>query len=506
MHYRYVGVFALGVCPAMNALAMDERMFDAAPIVVIAVDSGDRPAHVAGRLEELVDAGTRVVLHGNPDEVARLRPGFVRAWPRTNTVVLDPGATLGIAGFDAVDDAQRDAALRDWPWTPDVLPDSGVHGRRDAEPVERQRQHIEFPVLASSPAALCGAFSKNMSASLFGSVTPTAQMRRAFRREVRRWCQYGTLSAHAAEPPQYTIEPFAAADDLVLSLGTEWALLRNEHPSDPEQTTYMFWARTMGEGAGTGFSRRHGYDAWFDPATQVMHNLLDAAIHSGWGPIESHEVVTAWPLNSSFPGVGNVHVFRCDAPNAFRPYECPLAPMLRKLYPDDSHDGAATISTGESLVVSGDVGVTRTVGTDGTAVHLTLSASVGRTVGSTAQVASSLTDIRSNADTVSYRSTWWRPDIGALQRWIDARRHSGSLAKATALATTLNPRHEIVWELPLRGNAGRELPYHVVYEAGWNTCVHATHCKDYRRYPMPDLPAKARVGWSDGIVLTLPRR
>ncbi|UPG89058.1 hypothetical protein L2Y96_16880 [Luteibacter aegosomaticola] len=484
---------------------MSERVLEPVSVVVITVDHTDAVEAVVDYIEALVDSGSRVALTGDPRVIARMRPPFARAWPATNTVVLDASATLGISGIDARDETERDALLQRWPWDHDVLPHAGGTVRRAPDEAVRRRQHVEFSVLATSPSAVCGAFSRNMAAALFGTATPGGATRRAFRREVRRWCQYGTLSSHAAEPAQFTIEPFRHADEVVLNLDTEWALMRNEPTESAENTTYIFWTRTMGEGAGTGFSRRHGSDGWYDPDTRVVRDLLDAAIHSGWGPIEGRDVVTAWPLNSSFPAVGNVHVFRCDAPNAFRPYECPLAPRLRKLYPDDTHDGMVTVSAGEALSVSGDAGVTRTVSTDGASTHVTLAMSVGRATSSTTQVAQALVDIRSNADTVSYRSTWWRPDVPAIQQWIDARKHSGSLVKATALASTLNPRHEMVWELPLRGNSARDLPYHVVYEAGWNTCINATHCKDHSRYPMPDLPVKARVGWSDGMVLTLPR-
>lgn len=498
--------FVLAMLAITDVSAMAEREVAATSVVLLSIDENDAPVEVADRIVELMDSGTRVALAGAPEVLATARPGFIHAWPGSNTVVLDPGTSLGVSGFNAGSDTQRDEVLRQWAWAGDVLTYASAPAPRHDGSTSHGRRHVEFSVLATTPSAVCRSFSTKMAAALFGDAAPTASMKRAFRREVRRWCQYGTLSAHSAEPPQFTIEPFATTDEVRLSLGAEWALIRNEHIAGPGEPTYLFWVRTTGDGAGTGFSRRHGMDGWYDPATRMMTRLLDAAIHSGWGPIESRDVVTAWPLNSSFPAVGNIHAFRCDAPRAFRPYECPFAPMLRRLYPEDSHDGTVTVSLGQSMSFAGEAGLTRTTGTDGAALHLNLGVSAHRSEALSAQIASSLVDIRSNGDTSSYRSTWWRPDVPAIQRWIDARTHSGSLVKATALASTLNPRHELVWELPLDGNRQRDLSYHVIYEAGWNTCISGTHCKDYRRFPMPAIPAKARVGWSDGIVLRLPAR
>jgi hypothetical protein len=492
--------------PVAGAIARDATDAGGRDVITIAVGDGGSPAEIRQRIRQLIDDGQRVVLSGRPGDLALVRPDFAHAWPVTNTIVLDPGISLGVSGFDAVDEDARNRMLRRWIWSDELFSDGTGPRRRGAGVPAGTRRRVEFSMLATSPAAACRNFTHKMAEALFGQVAPTTSSRRAFRKEARRWCQYGNLSVHAAEGPQYVIEPFRGDDNIVLNLVSEWALMRNEDSADPAATTYVFWTRTMGEGAGTGFSRRSGTDAWYDPGSLAIRDMLDAAIHSGWGPIEPPAVATAWPLNSTFPATGNVHLFRCDGPNAFRPYDCPFAPMLRKLFPDDSHGGSVTVSTGESISVGGDISVTRTFSSDAASIDMTFGVNLLRTVASNVQVALSLADTRSNGDSQYYRSTWWRPDIPAIQSWIDARRHAGSLARATPLAATLNPRHEIVWELPLQRNAGRELPYHVVYEAGWNTCVHGNHCKDYRRYPAPNLPTKARVGWSDGIVLRLPSR
>lgn len=473
---------------------------------LIAVGDRDNPDDVRQRVRERIDNGQRTVLVGAPDVLARMQPAFVHAWPHTNTVVLDPGVALGVFGFNAHSADHRREILARWPWSNPLFSDSAGPSRREAVPAEPGRRHVQFGVLAASPAQACRNFSRNMATTLFGMAAPSQRERQAFRREVRRWCQYGNLSLHAAEPAQVTIAPFRHDSDILLSIVAEWALIRNEDSSEPWKTTYMFWTRTMGEGAGMGFTRRHGMDAWYDPASGSVQRLLDAAIHTGWGSIEWPDVVTAWPLNSSFPHVGNVHLFRCDAPVAFRPGDCPVGAMLRKLYPEDSHAGTVTVSAGENISVGGDLGISRTLSADGSSLDITFGVNLLRMASTATQAVLPLVVTRSNGDTLAYRSTWWRPDIRAIQAWVDARRHTGSLASATPLAGTLNPRHEIVWELPLQGNGGRSLPYHVVYEAGWNTCIHGTHCKAYGPHPAPALPTKARVAWADGIVLRLPTR
>jgi hypothetical protein len=306
-----------------------------------------------------------------------------------------------------------------------------------------------------------------------------------------------------AQAPHFTVGNYRASSVPRLSLTTEWALLRSEDRADSTRTSYLFWARTMGDGAGTGFTRDGGRRAWVDPATRELRELMDAAIHSGWGDIDSPDIVTAWPANSSFPGTGDVFLFRCDGPEAFRPSNCPYLPALRKLYPDDAFDGKVNLSAGESITYGGEIKLSRSMDSEGkvsTALSFGMQAMRGTT--STSQIDASLSQTRSNAGTVFYRSTWWTPDVYAIYRWLANRSPAADITKATPLATTLNPRHEILWELPLHPNAGRVLPYHVVYEMGLNTCNIELKCTG----PGSVLGerAKARVGWVDGVTLFLP--
>lgn len=497
-----VAILAAAACgPASAAL---REMTLARGVTQLDVDADDDSVVVAARIQSLLDAGARTVVTGRPEVLAAVRPGFVQAWPSTSTVILDPGAGLGIFGFDAPDPGARESAISHWPWSETVETSSSVRTPRTAVPrIGTSTHHAEFDIVARSPWQVCRSFSANMMGRVFGSRTPSVAERTAFRVEARRWCQYGHVSAHLAQAPHFTVGNYRESPASRLSLVTEWALVRSEDRSDEQRTSYLFWTKTVGDGAGSGFTQEGGRRAWFDPARRELRDIMDVAIHSGWGDIDPPDVTTAWPANSSFPDTGDVFLFRCDGPLAFRPTNCPLLPLLRKLYPDDSFDGKLTLSHGESLTYGGEFKVSRGLDTDGK-VSTTFSFGMQAIRGTehTSQLDVALTQTRSNAGAVFYRSTWWTPDIYAIYRWLAAREQSPDLAKATPLATTLNPRYEILWELPLAVNAGRALPYHVVYEMGLNACNAAVECT--RSGSALGERAKARVGWVDGVTIFLP--
>jgi hypothetical protein len=492
MQPRFISCTILALCAPLQASAFADAV-PPLPVTYIAVEAGDAASAIQETLGALADDGHRIVITGAPGDIARVRPSFANAWPFTNTVILDPVDGLGIFGFDAEDAEARQKAIDAWPWRNE--PPAGAGRSRRAVGAREEARHASFQILADSPAAACRQFSRQVVAAAFGDTPPTRDERRALRREVRRWCQYGNLSAHAAEPSQFVIGSHAASSTPLLSLVTEWALVRSEDSVDPTRASYLFWAKSMGEGAGNGFTRREGTAAWYDSGSERVRDVMDVAIHSGWGPIEARETVTAWPRHSTFPGTGNVHVFRCDAPAPLRPAECPVSPMLRKLYPADSSGSGVSVSAGETINMAGEIKIARGLDSDGDAsLALTLGLHALRSTSRTAQVDLPLARVHSSADTVYYRSTWWRPDVPAIFAWIAARHHAGSLAGVTPLASTLNPRHEIVWELPLESNAGRTFAYHTVYEAGLNDCANGPSCA----------AGKPRVGWSDGIELRFP--
>ncbi|HEY4090157.1 MAG TPA: hypothetical protein VGN46_01480 [Luteibacter sp.] len=495
-------LFVFSLSPSQGASAVPAAA-QRTPLRIIAVDDADDIAGIRREVLALLDDGQRLVLAGRPGLLLRVRPDDVMGWPATNTVVIDPSAGLGIAGFDAPDDATRSEILAAWRWADATIFGTAPRSRRDEPGLERQR-HVEFSVPATSPSHVCRVFSHEVASKLFGDTTPTLAERRAFRREMRRWCQYGTLSQHVAEASQFTIEPFFGPYDVRLTITTEWALIRNEDPADASAVSFTFWTKTLNEGAGSGFSRVVGTEAWYDPDTRVVHNLMDAAIHAGWGPIQGREVVTAWPLHPGFPLVSNVLLFRCEDALPWRPSDCPVAATVRRLFPDDSMDGKVTVASGEAVNVGGDAKISTGFGESKISLSFTFGVNLMRSTTKSSQVELSLVHTRSNADTLNYRSTWWLPDVAALFRWIDARKHGGSLASATPLAATLNPRHELLWDVPLAGNEGRALPYHMIYEVGWNHCRFDGYCADYRQGRDRSVVPKERGAWSDGMTVHIP--
>jgi hypothetical protein len=469
-------------------------------VVLIRVEAHDAAAGVSAELQRLLDDGQRTVLVGEPETLAALRPSFAHAWPVADTIVLDPASGLGVFGFHAPDDASRLEQLAAWPWSPPLR--TASRSTRSTVGLTLLRQ-VHFSITGSSPSQVCRNFNAEMLAVVFGDQSPSIDEFRAFRREARRWCQYGNLSQHAAARHHFTIEPFRKTSLPRLSLAAEWALIRSEDPLDAERSSYLFWARTMGEGGGTGFTLRDGMQAWLDPVTHDIHHLMDVAIHSGWGTVDSPDVTTAWPLNSTFPQTGDIHVFRCDSPSFYTRRVCPASPMLRKLLPDDSFDGKITSSANHGFTYGGEakLGVAAdSMGKLGTTLTFGLQAL--RHSGRTVQGEMPFVQTRSNAGTVYYRSTWWTPNVPALYRWIEAQDARGLLGAATPLAATINPRHDIIWELPMLGNANRALPYHVVYEMGINQCRETFDCMgpDSRSHAS----SKARVGWMDGITVHVP--
>lgn len=483
-------LMALGWAPASASFAATIDETRLASVVILHVDDTDEPAGFSRLLDGFLSEGRRTVVTGDANVLQRLRPSYAYVWPSTNTVVLDPASGLGIFGFDATDDESRGRVLSLWPWNTDALSDTGTRVRRDTSGAVSR--HVRFDVLATSPAGVCQNFAREMTTATFKDTVPTAEQRVAFRKELRRWCQHGHLSVHLAEPAQFHVESFAASEHARLTLASEWALIRSEDADTG--ATYFFWNKTLGDGAGNGFTLGRENEGYVDGAGGI-EDIMDVAIHSGWGSVQPTDDTFTWPVNSTFPLAGNVRVFRCDGPDTSLPSDCPVAPTVRKLYPTDSIDGVVNRALGESFSFGGEASVGGSAVPDSVGVSANFGLSAVTTTATVAHSDATLTSTQSNADRVFSRSTWWRPDAEAILRWIKARAHSGSLAKATPLAATLNPRYEILWELPANGNAGRTLPYHVFYEMGINTCTRGCLCR---------LQGKPRVGWVDHVLIRIP--
>jgi len=495
---------AVAAAACQPAVAMTRDETTVAGVTVFTVGEHDDLVEAELEIEAALDDGKRVALTGSPTLLGVLKPEDVYAWPSTNTVVLDPAAGMGVYGFDANDAAHRVAVLKKWVWV-----DRGVVDEA-ARPVRATANgvhalDVDFNLSAATPSSVCRTFRRKLTEAVFGERVPASSEFRVFARELRRWCQYGNLSVHTAELPQFTIAPYRASDDPRLSLVTEWALLRNSDPLNPEGTTFLFWAKTVNEGAGSGFGRRDGTDGYFDTNRGGLRRMLDASIHSGWGPVEYDGVETAWPIKSSFPGSEKTGLFVCEGPDGAELFGCPRRPRLRTLYPVDSIEGVVTVSRAEQFTVGGTAQAGVSIDSTGKVTpNMSFSLNMVRSTTDTAQLVMHLVQTRSNTDATFYRTTRWTPDVPAIYRWINARGHRGSLADATPLASTLNPQHEIVWELPLRGNEGRKLGYNMIYEAGWNTCFNGPNCAGHTQPPDRTLAPKARVGWRDRLTLIVP--
>lgn len=488
---------ALMLLPAVDATAMS--VDDTVPsVTLLVVDDTDDLDVVRRQLGERLDAGRRLVVHGRHDLLARLRPDVANAWPVANTILLDPGAGLGIHGFDATSiDAARSIAMQ-WHWNDDGARTTPVRLTRET-PAEHRALHFNFGLAAASPALLCQNFVHELGVALFGTADPSDAGRRALRMEARRWCQYGMWPTHVAELPQFTIASSWIRNYGQLSLATEWALIRNEDGARSSRTSYLFWVKTLGEGEHYGFTREPGRDGGITGHGQ-LHDMLDAAIHSGWGPLQRRGAAGAWPVESSFPYTENVQAFRCETHEATRPVGCPSMPILRKLYPEDSSDGFVSVSSGEGLEVEGDATVSRGAND---AYAISLDITVTRRSLPPTSVKMPFVRTQSNADTTFFRSTRWTPDFPGLYRWATGSEHVGSLAAFTPIAGSLNPRYDVMWEIPLDLNMSRDLPYHMVYDLGWNACASRAACLEREAGGTIRRQVKTRMGWSDDLILHL---
>src|SRR6187402_3246763 len=139
------------------AVAMVQDDTSIAGLVVLTVDDNDDLVEVELKIEAWLDQGRRVALTGAPSMLGVLKPDRVYAWPSTNTVVLDPGAGLGIFGFDAADAAQRLQTLKDWVWVSREHIESRAREVRSVEATNRSYD-VSFNVSAASPSTICRAF------------------------------------------------------------------------------------------------------------------------------------------------------------------------------------------------------------------------------------------------------------------------------------------------------------------------------------------------------------
>lgn len=499
---------SLLMCSTAEAVVRDS---DSVPgLMLIRITPADTPEDIRPILSNLVETGEPFGVLGNAGVLRSAMPDDIHAWPATEAWVIDPREGLGVYGIGAVDDQGVVDAFATWFDTYGASSDAppGQRAERATFTASGSRA-VALEFTSNTPATICRSFNREMYATLFGSRTPSPVEKAAFRAEVRRWCQYGVLSRYSAARPTVVIEPFRDEPNALLSISTEWALIRSEDRSMRNNISYSMWVKTVGEGSGFGFTRRSGSEAMLS-AEGLINGLFDVAIHMGWGGLASWDTVTAWPFRPSFPYGDNVLAFECDGLDGYLRSDCPVGSIVRKLYPEDSYDDSVSVAMSSRFEMTGSAQMQwNGKGTERTPkVVFGLSVMNGETDTTASRVL--MSHIRSNADTEFHRTTRWSPDLHALYRWILSRGTTNMLGKvltrSTPLASTLNPRYEILWEIPLDGNEGRVVPYHAIYEMGWNTCDTFGECVDWRAKPKKGAKGKARMAWHDSVMLRFPSK
>lgn len=363
-------------------------------------------------------------------------------------------------------------------------------------------------LISSTPSGVCISIRNQLAATLNDPAVPTTEVTNA----VQRVCQYGTVGEFRA----VTGEPaygMPADTTLMLNLRKEWMLLLSEDKAQPEGSRAYVWLRTLGDDAGSGFTWATGVagHAYTRKNGVEMYDIMNTSIHSGWGPIESRP--TAWPNKTP------TDMFLCEKNGAAvnmgtgvnngitTSVYCPIQPRLLSVLPGNTYNDQVTIANSTAWSIggafTGSVGASET-GPEGS---LSLSLSGGYTNTNTAQETLSLVDTTTNADTLMYRSTNWKPDWEAMAHWIEAKDLKKDsflwIDNATPLAKTLNPAWSIVWELPLAQNAGRTTQYTSVYDARHQWCQWDD--KDYR-CENSSMSINGEV-WMDNssLILSLPK-
>jgi hypothetical protein len=364
-------------------------------------------------------------------------------------------------------------------------------------------ENINTTIRPTGPVTVCQNFSNAVYQALFKGATPTQAQRQAVAKEVARWCQYGKLTA---DYPSwgFKVAPFDYTSIPKKNFDIEWALIRNENLLEPERSTYLFWTKTSGEGAGSGFTRNSADQAfWRD---NVVRNLFDVGMHAGWGnSYPRYDPSWAQPGPGTGPGqhwpLADHRLFQCDLTPAVT-YSCPKGPRLLRLFPVDSFNDSVTVAFSTALALGGTATLTGGADVSGPSASAALALSATYTETQTATAQLSLTDVRTTATQTYSRSTRWRPNITAVWDWVRANRLSNGarIGNSTPLAATLNPSYDVLWEIPLRANAGKAFRYTIISEVGVNHCVRNT-CSGYRQPPDRGIPPQRRIGWSDSVLL-----
>jgi hypothetical protein len=356
---------------------------------------------------------------------------------------------------------------------------------------------VDFSIRPTSPTETCTTFGNSLAASTFDRALTPDELR-ALSIELGRWCQSGTLSHYHGSSGTDSVPKWSYTDKPKLSLLTEWALIRSESVLVPTQSRQYFWVKSIGEGAGTGFTRSFQDTATF--TNNVMFGLMDAAIHGGWGNSYPRDP-RSWsdPIPPAHWADRNPQLFGCDEGEAGN--VCPTGAHVVRLFPSDTFNNQVTVAMATQLAIGGTVGVTGTIA-EKPSVAINASLTVTRTDTTTQTATVNLTNTQTSAVQPYSRSTRWRPDVPAIWDYLVARRITGAFGTATPTAATINPGYDVLWQIPLQPNRGKMMRFSLIYEAGWNNCVRE-FCAGMQPPPDRTIPRQGRVLWEDGIVVDL---
>ncbi|MGU7816800.1 hypothetical protein [Burkholderia sp. AW49-1] len=294
------------------------------------------------------------------------------------------------------------------------------------------------------------------------------------------------------------VPDWATAAKARLNLLTEWALIRSEDALAPANSAFYFWVKTVGEGAGSGFTR-----AFHDTATyhsNVMYGLVDATIHAGWGRTYLRERRSwTYPAGSEYWSMRDPKLFGCNFGDSGS--ICPTSASVIRLFPSDSFDNQVTVANTTALQFGGTVGVAGTASAAPSAqVSVLLNLNHTNTTTRTSTV--TLTHAQTSAANHYSRTTRWRPDVPAIWDYLVSRRITGPFGTATPTASTLNPEYDMLWQIPLQANRGKTMRFTIIHEAGWNNCVRED-CAGMRQPPDRTIPAQQRGCWADSVAVNL---
>lgn len=468
-----VSVAEQGLTPLIRRLTTVQtldRIPDEPHIFPVNIDLVPQPewARYAGLIAQSLDHGGIVILMGGARSMAAVKPAWLKVWPGGDAVVMNGrwgGRVDALIGAGARDPMVLAGLVENQLSQIDAsLEASRLRTRGVIKDKPGFDKDVSFSIRPVSPTETCIAFGNEVARSIPNPpITP--ELRDALAIELRRWCQSGTLADITPNELPRQMGQWRREARVKVNLLTEWALIKSASTLKPADSRNYFWVKSVGEGAGSGFTREAS-----DVAVKrddVMVGLVDAAMHAGWGSIMTGQAGWTYPTPPAYWAPEDPTLFSCEL---HRPADqCPVNPRLVRLFPTDSFNDSVTVAKWTALAFGGVIKGTFDPTTGKPTIGLDLS--VTKTETQTATATLKLTDISTNAARIQSRTTRWRPNVAAVWDYLTAGRIEGPFGSATPTASTINPEYDALWLLPNAGNVGRTLRFGVVFEAGWNSCV-----------------------------------